>query len=823
MKVSRIVKVRSAGRDYIRLYGYDENGVPVKQLKQYSNFVYVDTTKADKVPVGYKVDRRKTYKPYDSNLTGVSLHKIDLGSRRFNIPTQLKDISYQSDIGVELKYILDNNLEFSRKRHIAFIDIETYFDVDDSEGNVPETPRLPITSITMYSNVLDKYLVFTWHPGIEVPLEEVAEVREQGKNIIYICHDEAVMLRMFTDLIKDSHVDIITGWYSHGYDIPYIIKRCDIVLNDKHALSPVGNVWIGDKRPMEEYYHIRIAGLDTIDLMQSVQKMNENLQNNKLDTAAEVILGAKYKKLTTATWRDWMEDFEGFLKYAIRDVEILHLIDDKLKIFEYLIQMQILSSITYLNDIMSVTRLIDTILIKWNWNKVVFPNMSKKDRVGYKGAIVLDPLEPGVHENVAICDYASLYPTTAIAYNISPETFLMSEKMLGEKEFNAELKQLKSSGLKYIDTGYDEDLYGDRYIFLTQTEHLGVIPAMLKELYELRREYKKMAKKAETADERLVYDKKQYAIKIILNSTYGALGFPVFRIYTPECADAITFWGRMALMKGMDYLKDYATVLYGDTDSIFLEPDDMDLLRKQIDLFNKTILPEFIRSYNPYVDDSFIFYELELQRILSHIYFSDAKKRYYSIQDNGKKYIHGLNIIKKDTPAYIKQLLDDLCEKAVRGEFSVKLLENTYEAIKSANFEQIAVHKAVRKKFSSYVKTMPQHVAGAMFANEILGLQLKNSDVVYLFYINNYCQPERKPQDRNNVICLRKEDFSVINTTDKFSIDYSELMEKQFIQPMREFNYIPEVSIAISEWCARFNDNYRTKKDGTYSFKKIKF
>jgi len=85
-------------------------------------------------------------------------------------------------------------------------------------------------------------------------------------------------------------------------------------------------------------------------------------------------LGDKYKKIKVATWRDWQENFEGFIKYAIRDVEILYLIDKKLKIFEYLIQMQILSSITSLNDIMSVTKLIDSMVIKKFWNKLIFPN-----------------------------------------------------------------------------------------------------------------------------------------------------------------------------------------------------------------------------------------------------------------------------------------------------------------------------------------------------------------------------------------------------------------------------------------------------------------
>jgi len=128
--------------------------------------------------------------------------------------------------------------------------------------------------------------------------------------------------------------------------------------------------------------------------------------------------------------------------------------------------------------------------------------------------------------------------------------------------------------------------------------------------------------------------------------------------------------------------------------------------------------------------------------------------------------------------------------------------------------DEIAVHKSITKRFEKYNKTIPQHVSGALFANEHLGLKIKHSDVVYLFYINSFCEPDIKPSERKNVICLRKEDFPLIATTDKFEIDYNELMEKQFIQPLREFNKIPQVQKAIDDWGKSFNDNYRMNNKG---------
>jgi DNA polymerase-2 len=273
-----------------------------------------------------------------------------MNSTKFSVSKDLHNICYQDDISVETKYLLDNKLEFSRKRHIAYFDIETYYDENNTEGNSVENAELPITSIVFYSNILECYFILDWHPTIDTG-EEPFTFEEKGNKRYYMCKDESVVLNTFCCMVKEFNIDIITGWYSHGYDVPYILKRLEILFGHKNDLSPVGNCWLGDKMPQDIYYKIKINGLDSIDMMEVVQSLNYNLQNNKLDTAAGEILGEKYKKLKTSTWRDWEDNFEGFLKYAIRDVEILYLIDKKLKCFEYLIQMQILSGISTLNDI----------------------------------------------------------------------------------------------------------------------------------------------------------------------------------------------------------------------------------------------------------------------------------------------------------------------------------------------------------------------------------------------------------------------------------------------------------------------------------------
>lgn len=242
---------------------------------------------------------------------------------------------------------------------------------------------------------------------------------------------------------------------------------------------------------------------------------------------------------------------------------------------------------------------------------------------------------------------------------------------------------------------------------------------------------------------------------------------------------------------------------------------------KFLEIFNKEILLNgLIKKFNPFVNIDYFLYELQYQKDLDYIYFSDRKKRYYAIENTGEKYVHGLNIIHKDTPKFIKELLDQLCEKAVKNGIVLEDLKETFQKLKTADYKNIAVHKTFTKKFSQYNKMIPQHVAGALYANQHLNLKIKHSDVVFLFYINSFCEPDIKVKDRKNVICLREQDFGVIKESGKFEIDYVQLMEKQIIQPLREFDKIPIVEQTINEWCKLMEDNYRFSKIKGYVFKK---
>lgn len=765
----------------------------------------------------------------------LSLYKDKLFECIINKPHQYHSIIkkynskiYQSDIAPELKYINKNKLQFSNNRHVVYYDIQTYYDPQNPDANYTDEAKSPITSIVFYSSLFKSYFTLVWHPEKEVNQKNNKQgfySYKQNDNQIFICKDETTLLKLFCQMIKGFNVDIITGWYSHGYDLPYIMKRLQKLFKSHKILSPINSTWLGNKRPQDDYYKVRIGGIDSVDMMQVVKSLNYNLQNNKLDTAAEQILGSQYKKYTDATWRDWLTNFDGFLRYIYRDVQILKLIDQKLKCIQYLLQMQILSGVTQLNDIMSVTRLIDSMLINKYWDQIILPNTKDSEPQSYMGGRTIDPKDPGVHRNVMIFDYASLYPTTIMAYNISPQTFLFSKQRLGEIEFNKKLQYLIDNNIHYVDTGQSDQLFGKRYIFLAHDMQIGIIPKLSLQLYQLRKYYKKVAKEAITQSDYTIADKRQYAIKIILNSIYGAMGFRFFRLFVPECADTITYFGRRASVFGQRLLEQMGRVQYIDTDSFFFVKDknitNQDLDKWLID-YNQIYLKELIREANPYLDIDYFQYNLDYQRQLDYFYVGDKKKRYYSIQKNGNKYVHGLNIIRKDTPKYIKNVLDQLCQKSVKQIITIQDLQEVYtDFVNDTNYQDIAVHRSFSKKFKDYNKTIPQHVRGALYANQYLGLSITHSDVVFLFYINSLCEFDKPLKDRGGVVCLRSQDFNLIKNSDKFQIDYIQLMQKQIIQPLRQFDKIKVVQDVINQWCLLNESNYRVNRNGQYIFKKL--
>ena len=225
-----------------------------------------------------------------------------------------------------------------------------------------------------------------------------------------------------------------------------------------------------------------------------------------------------------------------------------------------------------------------------------------------------------------------------------------------------------------------------------------------------------------SGDELLAKSKNQLALKTILNSAYGAMAFNLFRLYKPEVADAITFFARNALRYAMVTLNNKFghDILYGDTDSCFFKSNEKtpEEIEKMLFEFNTLLKTNFVTKYTNELKDDYFLMDLKFEYDLSHCYFGESKKRYYSIiRNSGKKYIKGMNIIRKDTPKFMKSALNKLAELAVKDEISVNHLIALRKKIESVDYKLLGINKKFNGQFDGY-KVVPQHVRASIWANE---------------------------------------------------------------------------------------------------------
>ncbi len=804
-KLSRICSEFDKGKFWIHQFGYDENNSPVSKKTEFRDYFYYSLEHVDELTEYYGLDvQAGVYK----SIFDIDVCKVKYKSIKSKIALNRKypEHIYEFDIEPESRYILDNNLEWSDTRNIVFFDIECWLDKNDTSATTPEQARAPITSIVAYSTVEKKYLVFSWHPEKTAAFNEPKMVEKDG--IIYLLSKtEEETILAFLNYLQIGKVDVISGWYSAGFDLPYIINRCKMLHLDYKLLSPLGKVKCYKKG---EYWKIYIDGLDHIDLMEALKDMGYNLTNWKLATAAEEIIDdPDIEKLTEVTWRDWKDNYKGFMQYAIRDVEILMEIEKRLDVFNLYVTLQQLANLTSMNLVFFKSMIVDSYILKSFHGNLVFPTRRTKSRQAYAGAIVLNPKEPGMHKDVAIVDYSSLYPTTVMAFNISPETFIASEE--SAKRINLKLEdivdQLKKDGIDYTDTGHNKELFGKRYLFFGHSHKAGLMPFLLRKLYLMRREIKQKLIAGEySKGHRLAAYQKQMAIKLILNSAYGAMGFNYFRLYSPECADAITYFSREALKYAVvKFTKEYDhPVLYGDTDSCFFKQNgkSLDNIKDTIIKYNSKLKSDFVSKYITNVPDDYVHLELELEKDLEYAYFSESKKRYYGIErTTEKKYIKGMNIIRKDAPKFIKEQLNELAELSVREKITVDDILSLRKAVETTDYNLLGITKNFSRRFSSYVKNKPQHLKASIWANNILGTKITHINNPLLFYVKSNCEDDIKPNQRNKAICILEEELDLINKNkDKFSIDYDTFFKKQVIEQLEEFDLIPQVKKALDEY-----------------------
>jgi len=656
------------------------------------------------------------------------------------------------------------------------------------------------------------------------------------ENVIYKSfRTEYELLNDFINwwMIETNTPEVVTGWNSELYDMPYLVRRIDRILGEKlmKRLSPWGLVTERETIVMgRKQISYDVGGITQLDYLNLYKKFTYKAQESyRLDYIASVELGQK--KLDHSEF-DTFKDFytngwQKFVEYNIIDVELVDRMEDKMKLIELAITMAYDAKVNY-NDVFYQVRMWDAIIYNYlKKRNIVIPPKERSDKdAKYAGAYVKEPI-PGKYDWVVSFDLNSLYPHLIMQYNISPETLRETRhpSVTVDKILNEELtfELYKDSAVCANGAMYRKDVR-------------GFLPELMEKIYKDRTIYKKkmlIAKQDYEKTPTKALEKEiarcnniQMARKIQLNSAYGAIGNQYFRYYKLVNAEAITLSGQVSirwienkmnvfLNKILQTEKvDY--VIASDTDSIYLnmgplvdkflshKSDDKTKVVQLLDKICEDKLEPFIEQSYTELADYVSAYEQKMimkRENISERGIWTAKKRYIlnvwnseGVQYSEPKLkMMGIEAVKSSTPAPCRQMIKDGLKLMMSGteEEVIDFIDNCRKEFKALPPEQIAFPRSVsdvvkyRSYSDIYSKGTPIHCRGALLFNHYIKEKkldnkyslINNGEKIKFIYL-------KKPNIIQENVISFIQDFPHELGLDKY-IDYELQFEKSFLDPLK--------------------------------------
>ena len=729
--------------------GYDKRGPITKKVKFEPTF-HIPNNSTDE---GWK------------SLDGQSLAEYQPGTMRDckDFLTKYEDVANFKVYGTTnyihqfISEVFPGTVKYDRtKINICTIDIEV-----GSENGFPEPDQALYEIITITIKNNNGSIYHTWGTG-DVNVDKCSQ------SVLYRkCADEKDLLLDFLEYWENHIPDIVTGWYSDSFDIPYIVNRIRRILGDDAilGLSPWRRVEENNKKiagkVIPGFNIVGVSQLDYIDLFKKFTLNTLGQQESyKLDHIANVVLGEK--KIDYSEYGSlhllYKHDYQKFVEYNIKDVELVDKLEDKLGLVDLVLTMAYRAKCS-LGETLGTVGIWDAILYnEFKKRKIAVPPKKLSSYTdSIEGGYVKDP-QIGMHEWVVSFDLNSLYPHLIMQYNMSPETIV--NNIIPGTTVDKLLDMPK------IDIPDNTCLTATGQLFRNDIN--GIIPQIIQEYYDERvvikqkmidaqQRYQKN-KTAVIEREISLLDNNQMAIKIAMNSFYGALANKYFRYFDVRVAEAITVSGQFTIRWAEKILNEYLNkmmktdidyVIAIDTDSVYLNlgPLVTKLLPNEIDE-NKIVT--FLDKVGNHIEKHLESGYDELQTymkaprqkmVMAREIIADkaiwtAKKRYIAnvLDSEGVRFsepklkLTGIEAVRSSTPQVCKQLITDTIKKIISStEADVqKHIDDLRQEYMKLSPEEIAFPRGVSnmQKFadssSLYTKGTPIHVRAALLYNKQL-------------------------------------------------------------------------------------------------------
>ena len=593
----------------------------------------------DRIHVVERVDGRREYREYPASYVFYyadprGKHKSIYGSpvsrfssrnnKEFRKELRLQSGKqiFESDINPVFRCFEENYKDdVAPKLQTAFFDIEV--DFDPVRGYSPTNdPFNAITAISVYLQWMEQ-LVTLVIPPKNMSWETAQEICDQFENTMLFEREEE-MLSVFLDLIEDA--DVLSGWNSEGYDIPYTVNRVARVLSKDDTRRFCLWSQLPKKRTFERFGAENITfdliGRVHMDYMQLYRKYTyEERHSYSLDAIGEYELDERKTAYEGTLDQLYNHNFKLFIEYNRQDTALLDKLDKKLRFLSLANELAHANTVLLQTTMGAVAVTEQAIINEAHEQGLVVPNRRERltdEDTAAAGAYVAYP-KKGIHEYVGAIDINSLYPSAIRALNMGNETiigqlrpimtdryiknkvankssFAMAwEGLFGTLEYTAVMKQEVGTEITIDWENGDETVHSAAEIWkiifdsnqpwilsangtIFTYEKEGVVPGLLARWYRERQEIQAKLRAATDPDEREFLDKRQLVKKINLNSLYGAILNPGCRFFDKRIGQSTTLTGR-AIAHHMDsFVNECITgtydhvgdaVIYGDTDSVY--------------------------------------------------------------------------------------------------------------------------------------------------------------------------------------------------------------------------------------------------------------